>query len=271
MKPIVPANGPMPPIDGDGHAEPQRDHAAPDGVDAEQRHDDPADAVRPAEDGRRRPRAAARARRPGASGRSPSGRRSRYLSCSNVIRPSSSMAAIARSDACASPGHAAGSAGHQACASCSGSGVTAAPGRQPRLADEHHEPVGQADERLDVEPLGLDRPLLLELARERDAPGPRRPPPRRRRRAPSARPRSRPTARAGRRASGPSASRTAHSTESEPCASSCEQPQRPAHGLELDGEPRRRRARSRRGGRRRRRARASRGPRARRPRRRPAR
>ena len=67
--------------------------------------------------------------------------------------------------------------------------------------------------------------VLADLDRaagaERPAPGPGRDP-RRARRPASQR---------------PSASRTAQRTESEPCASSLEQPQRPADGLELDGEP----------------------------------
>ncbi len=35
---------------------------------------------------------------------------------------------------------------------------------QPRLSDEHHEPLGQSHERLPLYALGRDRPLLLELA-----------------------------------------------------------------------------------------------------------
>ena len=98
-------------------------------------------------------------------------------------------------------------------------------------------PVGQADERLDREPLGRDGPLLLELARERRRPGPRRPRPRRRRRAPSARPRSRPS----RAAAGEPAARRRRAPRTAPratpSASSREQPQRPAHRLQLDREP----------------------------------
>ena len=92
--------------------------------------------------------------------------------------------------------------GHHACASCSASRRDLGAVGQPGQADEHRQPVGQADERLDGQALGRDRPLLLELARQRLRPGPRRPRPRRRRRAPSARPTSRPTARAARPASG---------------------------------------------------------------------
>ena len=36
------------------------------------------------------------------------------------------------------------SAGHQANSSCSSSGLTVAPGAQPRLADEHHHPIARA-------------------------------------------------------------------------------------------------------------------------------
>ena len=38
---------------------------------------------------------------------------------------------------------------------------------QPCLADEHDEPLGQAQQRLAADALGRDRPLLLELADER--------------------------------------------------------------------------------------------------------
>ena len=39
--------------------------------------------------------------------------------------------------------------------------------RQPGQADEHHQPVGQRDQRLDRQPLRRHRPLLLELAAKR--------------------------------------------------------------------------------------------------------
>ena len=66
-----------------------------------------------------------------------------------------------RSGSSASGGHSSIAAGHHAWASCSWSGVTSAPVGQPRLADEHHQPVRQAHERLDLDALGGDRPLLV--------------------------------------------------------------------------------------------------------------
>ena len=59
------------------------------------------------------------------------------------------------------------SAGHHACASCSWSGVTVGARGQPGLADEHDQVVRQPHERLAADALGGDRPLLVQLARER--------------------------------------------------------------------------------------------------------
>ena len=159
-----------------------------------------------------------------------------HLSCSNVTAAAPAASAIRRRSACASPGHAAGSSGHQACASCSGSRVTSAPGASQACPIEHRHPVGEADERLDREPLRA-RPTTPPRARARArARGPRRPRPRRRRRAPSGRPTRRPTPRAGRRASGRPrrAPRTARTASR---ARRPDQPQRPAQRLELDGQP----------------------------------
>ena len=130
-------------------------------------------------------------------------------------------------------------------------------GRQPGLADEHHQPVGSGRAPR-PSALGRDGPLLLELARERLRPGPRRPRPPRRRRAPSGPPRSPPTARAGRRASGRRRRGDAQRGERAERVA-LDEPQRPAHRLQLErAAPSCSKPASRAAGARR--ARASRGP-----------
>ena len=102
------------------------------------------------------------------------------------------------------------SAGHHAKSSCSASGVTAAPSGSQASPTSDDQPAGQLDQRLDRQPLGRDRPLLVELAHERlgrvlaDLDRARRRP------APSARPTSPARRRAARPASGRRPARTTH-------------------------------------------------------------
>ena len=125
-----------------------------------------------------------------------------------------------RSGSSASSGQSSMSAGHQACASCSWSGVTSAPVGQPGLADEHAP--GWWGRRTSASPRtrsGATDHSSSQLADERLRPGSRRGRPRRRRPAPSGRPRT--TATAARRPASqrPSASRVTHSAAT-PCEAS---------------------------------------------------
>src|SRR4051794_29579233 len=108
---------------GDHHAEPERDDPGPHGVDAQQRDDDPADSVRPPEG---LPRLVGRPQHE-------QGEVHRRVGEGQVLEAgegdhASSRVAMWRSAGCASCGHAPTSRGHHAKASCSGSGVTSAPG-----------------------------------------------------------------------------------------------------------------------------------------------
>ncbi len=78
-----------------------------------------------------------------------------------------SQRAIRRRACSARAGHSPTPRGHQAKASCSWSGVTSAPVGQPGLADEHHQPVGQRQQRLGLDAGGRDRPLLAQLPHQR--------------------------------------------------------------------------------------------------------
>ncbi len=135
------------------------------------------------------------------------------------------------------------SAGHQANASCSWSGVTRGAGREPGLADQQHHLAGQQHQRLDPH-AARPRPTTPRAARASACrPGSRRPRPSRRRPAPSAPPTRPATPRAGRPASGRRRRARRHSADRLRAPSVRDQPQRPAHRLELEREPRRRRRR----------------------------
>ena len=82
-------------------------------------------------------------------------------------RPRASILPIRRSRGSASAGQLDTSAGHQANSSCSSSGTGSASEATRREADQHRQAAGQPDERLDPQPLGLEPPLLAQLARER--------------------------------------------------------------------------------------------------------
>ena len=138
-------------------------------TEADERHDDPADAVRHAEDelGAVQP-----GDEPDGQQRDVDGRVQERGGLQPVVGddpahvrrgPGPSGAAASS----ASAGHSPTSAGHQAKSSCSSSGRTSAPAREPGEPDDHDHPVGKTDQRLDGQPLGRHRPLLHELALER--------------------------------------------------------------------------------------------------------
>ena len=81
--------------------------------------------------------------------------------------PPASSAAIRRSGGSASSGQSAGSGGHHACSSCSASMTRPETVADPRQAHQHHHPGRDPDQRLDGQPLGHQRPLLVQLARQR--------------------------------------------------------------------------------------------------------
>ena len=119
------------------------------------------------------------------------------------------------------------------------SGTTCRALRQPGQADEHDELLGQADSASTRHPLGADRPLLAQLAAPACPPGSRPDRPRRRRRAPSGRPTWRATGAAPRQPAavgGPHDAQRGHALR----GIAVDQPQRPAHRLELEREARRR-------------------------------
>ena len=119
-----------------------------------------------------------------------------------LTRAASSSVAIRRSVASASAGQRAGSAGHQACASCSGRASTAAPSASQAWPTSIAMPV-RAGRRAPRRRAARAPRTTPPRARGRaSARGSRRPPPRRRPRAPSAPPTSPPSRRGGRRASG---------------------------------------------------------------------
>ena len=108
-------------------------------------------------------------------------------------------------------------------------------GREPGLADQHRHAGRRRDQRLDREPLGLDRPLLDQLAAERErrvlagvdrAAGAERPHP-----GPGRDP-------LGAAAGEPAALVVAHDAQHRQRAGGVtEQPQRPAHLLQLERQP----------------------------------
>ena len=131
-----------------------------------------------------------------------------------------------------------GRRGHQACVVVLvRRASTSAPSAQPRLADQHHQPVGQA--RPAPRPRAARaRPTTPPRARASSvstgsSPTSTAPP------APSAQRPAHVATQAARRPASqrPSASRTTHSTDSEPRGVLAHQPQRPAHRLQLELEP----------------------------------
>ena len=220
-KPALPANGPTPPMTATITPSQSGITRRRTASMHEQRHDDPADAVA-------QPKHELGARQ---ARHEPDGEQrqvDRRVGEGEVLeraeahaRASSSGGHPAQRRRRPPAGHGAGSAGHQACASCSWSRVDLG-ARRPARPGRPASPSGSAGttSASTASRSGHDGPLLLELARERARRGPRRPRPRRPRRAPSGRPRSPPRRRGGRRASGRRPTRTTHSTESAPSASS---------------------------------------------------
>ena len=125
---MLPANGPTPPTTATITPSQARDHAAPDGGQAEQRHDDPADAVHPPEHGHdrlavgdRRPQQHAVDDRVRVGARS--GGRARRSSRLMPASPPSGAAPGRRRPRASRRGR----RGHHACSSCSASRVTSTP------------------------------------------------------------------------------------------------------------------------------------------------
>ena len=130
--------------------------------------------------------------------------------------------------------------GHHAYSSCSASGTTSAPAGEPRQADQHHELVGQADERLDRDPLGA-RPTTPRAARARAcaagfSPASTAPP------APSAQRPDQVASQPARRPASQRPSLRAHDAQRGDALRrvAAVEPQRPADRLELEHQARRR-------------------------------